>query len=101
MCKSMTDFEELVQKIQDMKATRKELDNMIDNSENELKAYMKKRQKEELQSKTTGLTVSYKSVSTPRFNKELFIKNNNEAEYKKYVVSVPSMRLNYLKQKCK
>lgn len=60
---------------------------------------MKKRQKEELLSKTTGLTISYKEVETPKFNKKLFIENNGEDAYKKYLVSSVSMRLNYLKPK--
>ena len=99
MCNSMTDFEKLVQEIQTKKAKSKTLDAEIKAKENELKSYMKKRQKEELFSKSTGLTVSYKEVTTPKFNKELFIESNGEGEYAKYLVASVSMRLNFLKTK--
>lgn len=99
MCKSMTDFEMLVQEIQTKKAESKKLDAEIKAKEDELKSYMKKRQKEELLSKSTGLTVSYKEVVTPRFDKSLFIESNGEETYKKYLVNSASMRLNFLKAK--
>lgn len=99
MCKSMTDFEKLVQEIQTKKAESKALEAEIKAKEDELKSYMKKRQKEELLSKSTGLTVSYKEVATPRFDKTLFIESNGEDAYKKYLVSSVSMRLNFLKAK--
>ena len=59
MCKSMTDFETLVQTIQVQKEERDNLNKQIKEKEDELKAYMKKRQKQELVSKSTGVTVSY------------------------------------------
>ena len=65
MCKSMTDFETLVQTIQVQKEERDNLNKQIKEKEDELKAYMKKRQKQELVSKSTGVTVSYKEVETP------------------------------------
>jgi len=99
MCKSMTDFEKLVKAIQDKKAESEILKNEIKAMEEELKSYMKKRQKEELLSKVTGLTISYKAVETPKFNKEMFIKANSEKAYQKYLVVTQSMRLNYLKPK--
>lgn len=99
MCKSMTDFELLVQEIQTKKAESRKLDAEIKAKENELKAYMKKRQKEELLSKSTGLTVSYKQVSASKFNKELFIESNGEDTYKKYLVDSVYMKLNFLKPK--
>lgn len=99
MCKSMTDFEKLVQEIQTKKAESKALDAEIKAKEDELKSYMKKRQKEELLSKSTGLTVSYKEVVTPRFDKSLFIESNGEEAYKKYLINSASMRLNFLKAK--
>ena len=99
MCKSMTDFEELVQEIQTKKAESKKLDAEIKEKEEELKRYMKKRQKEELLSKSTGLIISYKEVTTPKFNKALFIESNGEESYKKYLVNSISMRLNFLKVK--
>ena len=58
MCKSMTDFETLVQTIQVQKEERDNLNKQIKEKEDELKAYMKKRQKQELVSKSTGVTVS-------------------------------------------
>lgn len=58
MCKSMTDFETLVQTIQAQKEERDNLNKQIKEKEDELKAYMKKRQKQELVSKSTGVTVS-------------------------------------------
>lgn len=99
MCKSMTDFEKLVQEIQTKKAENKKLETEIKEKEEELKKYMKKRQKEELLSKSTGLVISYKEVSTPRFNKTLFIEINGEEAYGKYLVSSIAMRLNYLRPK--
>lgn len=99
MCKSMTDFEILVQTIQARKEEGEKIKKEIKEKEDELKAYMKKRQKEELLSKTTGLTISYKEVETPKFNKDLFIESNGEEAYKKYLVSSIAMRLNYLKPK--
>ena len=44
MCKSMTDFETLVQTIQAQKEERDNLNKQIKEKEDELKAYMKKRQ---------------------------------------------------------
>lgn len=99
MCKSMTEFERLVQTIQNKKAENEILKNEIKSMEEELKSYMKKRQKEELLSKITGLTVSYKAVESSKFNKELFIQANSEKAYQKYLVPSSSMRLNYLKPK--
>ena len=55
MCKSMTDFETLVQTIQAQKEERDNLNKQIKEKEDELKAYMKKRQKQELVSKSTGV----------------------------------------------
>ena len=60
---------------------------------------MKKRKKEELFSKTTGLTISYKEVQSSKFNKDLFIETNGEDAYSKYVIESSCMRLNYLKPK--
>ena len=60
MCKSMTDFETLVQTIQAQKEERDNLNKQIKEKEDELKAYMKKRQKQELVSNSTGVTVSYR-----------------------------------------
>lgn len=99
MCKSMTDFEVLVQELQTKKAESRKLDAEIKEKEDELKAYMRKRQKEELLSKSTGLTVSYKEVLTSKFNKELFIESNGEDAYKKYLVDSSYMKLNFLKPK--
>ena len=99
MCKSMTDFETLVQTIQAQKDERDNLNKQIKEKEDELKAYMKKRQKQELVSKSTGVTVSYKEVETPKFNKDLFIESNGEDVYKKYLVTSIAMRLNFLKPK--
>lgn len=99
MCKSMTDFEKLVGTIQAKKAESEVLKNEIKTMEGELKSYMKKRQKEKLLSKVTGITVSFKAVETPKFNKELFIQANSERVYQKYLVVTSSMRLNYLKPK--
>ena len=99
MCKSMTDFEKLVETIQAKKAESEVLKNEIKTMEEELKTYMKKRQKEELLSKATGLTVSYKTIETPKFNKDLFIQSNSEKAYQKYLTITSSMRLNYLKPK--
>lgn len=99
MCANMNDFEKLVQEIQSKKAESKQLESEIKKKENELKAYMKKRQKEELLSKSTGLIISYKEVITPKFNKTLFIESNGEGEYKKYLVDSIAMRLNFLKVK--
>lgn len=99
MCANMTDFEKLVEAIQLKKADEEKLKKKIKTMEEELKSYMKKRQKEELLSKVTGLTVSYKAVETPKFNKEMFIKANSEEDYQKYLVVGNSMRLNYLKPK--
>lgn len=99
MCKSMTEFEKLVKEIQDKKAESDILKNEIKTMEEELKSYMKKRQKEELLSKVTGLTVSYKTVESSKFSKELFIQSNSEKVYQKYLVPSSSMRLNYLKPK--
>jgi len=99
MCKTMTEFEKLVEAIQLKKADREKLKEEIKTMEEELKSYMKKRQKEEIVSKVTGLTVSYKNVDTPKFNKELFIQANSEKTYQKYLVVTSSMRLNYLKPK--
>lgn len=95
----MTDFEKLVEAIQLKKADEEKLKKKIKAMEEELKSYMKKRQKEELLSKITGLTVSYKAVETPKFNKDMFIKANSEEDYQKYLVVGKSMRLNYLKPK--
>lgn len=99
MCKSMTDFEALVQELQTKKAESRKLDAEIKAKEDELKAYMKKRQKEELLSKSTGLTVSYKEVTSSKFNKDLFIESNGEDAYKKYLVDSVYMKLNFLKPK--
>ncbi len=99
MCANMTDFEKLVEAIQLKKADEEKLKKKIKAMEEELKSYMKKRQKEELLSKITGLTVSYKAVETPKFNKDMFIKANSEEDYQKYLVVGKSMRLNYLKPK--
>jgi crotonobetainyl-CoA:carnitine CoA-transferase CaiB-like acyl-CoA transferase len=99
MCANMTDFEKLVEAIQLKKADEEKLKKKIKAMEEELKSYMKKRQKEELLSKVTGLTVSYKAVETPKFNKDMFIKANGEEDYQKYLVAGKSMRLNYLKPK--
>ncbi|MSS11734.1 hypothetical protein FYJ38_24315 [Clostridium sp. WB02_MRS01] len=99
MCANMTDFEKLVEAIQLKKADEEKLKKKIKTMEEELKSYMKKRQKEELLSKVTGLTVSYKAVETPKFNKDMFIKANSEEDYQKYLVTGKSMRLNYLKPK--
>ncbi|WP_024348138.1 hypothetical protein [Lacrimispora indolis] len=99
MCKTMTEFEKLVEAIQLKKADREKLKEEIKTMEEELKSYMKKRQKEEIVSKVTGLTVSFKNVDTPKFNKELFIQANSEKTYQKYLVVTSSMRLNYLKPK--
>ncbi len=99
MCKSMSDFETLVQTIQAQKEERDNLNKQIKEKEDELKAYMKKRQKQELVSKSTGVTVSYKEVETSKFNKDLFIESNGEDAYKKYLVTSIAMRLNFLKPK--
>lgn len=99
MCKTMTEFEKLVEAIQLKKADGEKLKEEIKTMEEELKSYMKKRKKEEIISKITGITVSYKKVDTPKFNKELFIQANSEKTYQKYLVVTPSMRLNYLKPK--
>lgn len=99
MCKSMSEFEELMQTLQAKKVENENLKKEIKAQEDELKAYMKKRKKEELYSKTTGITVSYKEVSTPKFNKALFIESNGEEAYEKYLVASTTMRLNFLKPK--
>lgn len=101
MCKSMKDFEVLVKAIQEKKEEGEAIKTEIKKMEDELKAYMRKRQKTELPSQTTGLTISYRLVECPKFSKELFIKNNDEEEYKKYTIITSSMRLNYLKSKKK
>ncbi|WP_166429723.1 hypothetical protein [Lacrimispora celerecrescens] len=97
MCKSMTEFEILILEIQSIKEAAKVQKKKIEDMEGELKAYMKKRGKEKLFSNETNITVSYCSVPTPKFNKELFIKENSEEEYQKYQKVTSSMRLNYLK----
>lgn len=99
MCKNMDEFETLIQEIQAEKIEFENKKKSINEKEDELKAYMKKRKKEELFSKTTGLTISYKEVQSPKFNKNLFIETNGEDAYKKYLVDSTSMRLNYLKPK--
>lgn len=97
MCKTMTEFEILILEIQSMKEEAKEQKKKIDDMENELKSYMKKRGKEKLFSQENDITVSYCNVESPKFNKELFIEKNGEKEYQKYQKVTPSMRLNYLK----
>lgn len=99
MCQSMAEFEELVKAIQFQKAESRKLEKEIEEKEKELKSYLKKRKKEQLFSRSTGLTVSYKQVDTPRFNKKLFISTKGEEEYEKYLMNSSSMRLNYLKNK--
>lgn len=99
MCRSMAEFEELVQTIQSKKEEIEQLKKETKEKEEELKAYMKKRQKQELFSKTTGLTISYKQIETLKFNKTLFIENNGEEAYNKYLLPVLVMRLNFLKSK--
>lgn len=99
MCRSMAEFEELVQTIQSKKEEIERLKKETKEKEDELKAYMKKRQKQEIFSESTGLTVSYKQIETPKFNKTLFIESNGEEAYNKYLLPVLVMRLNYLKPK--
>lgn len=70
MCKSMTEFEQLVQSIQTKKEEIDKIKKELAEQEEELKSYMKKRQKEELVSKSTGLTVSYKAIESMKFNKD-------------------------------
>lgn len=97
MCKTMTEFEILILEIQSMKEEAKEQKKKIEDMETEIKSYMKKRGKEKLFSQENDLTISYCSVESPKFNKELFIEKNGEEEYQKYQKVTPSMRLNYLK----
>ena len=99
MCKSMTEFESLVQSIQSKKAEVDKIRKELAEQEEELKSYMKKRQKEEIASKSTGLIVSYKAIESMKFNKDLFIEAKGEKEYKKYLLPSTSMRLSYLKPK--
>ncbi len=97
MCANMTEFEILILEVQSMKEKAKEQKKKIDDMEDELKAYMKKRGKEKLFSTETNITVSYSSVPTPKFNKELFIEKNGEEEYQKYQKITSPMRFSYLK----
>lgn len=97
MCKSMTEFEILILEIQSMKEAAKVQKKKLEDMEAELKAYMKKRGKEKLFSNETNITVSYCSVDTSKFNKEMFIADKGEEEYQKYQKVSSSMRLNFLK----
>lgn len=99
MCNNMTEFEELVQTIQNKKAEIKKLDTQLEDMKEALKNYLKKRKKEELLSQTTGLNIAFKKVESPKFSKDLFIKAYSQEEYKKYLTVVSSMRLYYLKPK--
>lgn len=101
MCKNMNEFESLVNQIQQKTMELKKKEAEIEKLKDELKAYMKKRQKTELESRETGVVVSYKEVTTMRFNKKNFIAMNGKEVYEKYCTPLPYMKLNFLQIKKK
>lgn len=101
MCKTMKDFENLVTEILNLDAEIKQKEKELDTKKDELKAYMKKRQKETLPSVKNELVVSYTQESQRRFDKDLFLASHSEAQYSKYCTETSFYKLKFLKEKKK
>lgn len=99
MCRNMNEFEVLVAEILAMEADIDKQKKRLDVKKDELKAYMKKRQKETLPSATNNTVVSYKQEIQKRFNKEAFLKENSESKYNKYCTETSCFKLRFLKPK--
>lgn len=101
MCKNMNEFESLVNRIQQENENLKKKEAEIERLKDELKAYMKKRQKTELEAREAGVVVTYKEVVSMRFNKEGFIAIHGKELYEKYCAPSSCMKLNFIKPKRK
>lgn len=101
MCKNMSEFESLVKQIQQANENLKKKEAEIEKLKDELKSYMRKRQKTELEAREAGVVVTYKEVVSMRFNKEGFIAIHGEETYEKYCAPSACMKLNFTKPKRK
>lgn len=101
MCKNMNEFESLVNRIQQENENLKKKETEIEKLKDELKSYMRKRQKTELEAREAGVVVTYKEVVSMRFNKDGFIAMYGKEIYKKYCVPSSCMKLNFTKPKRK
>lgn len=99
MCKNMKDFEALVTEILEMDEDIKKRQKKLEAKKDELKAYMRKRQKETLPSVTNEMVVSYKEEVQKRFDKEAFLKENSKSKYDKYCTETSCFKLKFLKPK--
>lgn len=100
MCKNITEFQAVSEKIFELeqkKAKKKRemdaLDKEIKQLKSEMSAYMKKRQKKILT--VAGLEVLFTAYVSPRFDKDAFIagEKNGEATYNKYLKNIPMERV--------
>lgn len=93
MCTNMKELQQVSEKIFELEQKKSKKKKEIDALEKEIKqlksetsSYMKKRQKNELT--VAGLTVLFTAFSKASFDKEMFIANKGEDEYKKYLKNI-------------
>ena len=98
MCTNMKELQTVSEKIFELEQKKAKKKKEIDALEKEIKqiksetsSYMKKRQKNELT--VAGLTILFTASTRPLFDKEVFIANEGEEKYKKYLKEIPIERV--------
>lgn len=98
MCTNMKELQTVSEKIFELEQKKAKKKKEIDVIEKEIKqlksetsSYMKKRQKNELT--VAGLTILFTAFTKPSFDKEVFIANEGEEKYKKYLKEIPIERV--------
>lgn len=98
MCTNMKELQTVSEKIFELEQKKAKKKKEIDALEKEIKqlksetsSYMKKRQKNELT--VAGLTILFTAFTKPSFDKEVFITNEGEEKYKKYLKEIPIERV--------
>ena len=98
MCKNMKELQTVSEKIFELEQKKAKKKKEVDALEKEIKqlkaetsTYMEKRQKNELT--VAGLTILFTAFTKASFDKEVFIADEGEEKYKKYLKDIPVERV--------
>ena len=98
MCTNMKELQQVSEKIFELEQKKAKKKKEIDALEKEIKqlksetsSYMKKRQKNELT--VAGLTILFTAFHKSPFDKDVFIANEGEDKYKKYLKDIQVERV--------
>ena len=98
MCTNMKELQQVSEKIFELEQKKDKKKKEIDALEKEIKqlksetsSYMKKRQKNELT--VAGLTILFTAFHKSSFDKDVFIANEGEDKYKKYLKDIQVERV--------